>query len=82
MKIVPVDETTLGKCIRKERCNLDKLINEFRDSNYDCVEVKEYPHKTAQSCWNSIKVHLRRNKIYTVQPMLRGNRIFLVKREI
>ena len=82
MKIVPVDDKTLYRCIRKEKANIDKLIDDFRDSKAECAEVKDFPHKTAISCRGSITSYLKRNKIYTVYATVRDNRVFLVKKKI
>lgn len=59
---------------------IQKILDEFVHSDYDCVRVEEYPHKSAGSCQaafsksiknfglaNSIRVTSSRGEVFLVR---------------
>ena len=56
-----------------------KLIKKFRDSKETIVEIVNYPHQDANSCYQTIYNQTHRLHIRTVKAMVDGNRVFLVK---
>lgn len=83
MKFTPVDKQVIDGLYRKENStDLSMFIDNFRESEYECVEVTDFTHKSAKSCYQSLHSHLRRHRIGTVKCMLRDNRVFLIKVKI
>ena len=80
MNFVPVNEEIVP--IAKIRSENQKMLIEFMESNYDCVEVVNYPQKSAESCAASLcstRDHLR---LYGVIITRRKNRVFLIRKVV
>lgn len=80
MKLVPVDKKALPGSYSKTTAM--SIIEKFKESNMDCAEVRDYTHKTANSCANSLKQSIKRFRVFNVDVIVRQNRVFLVKGEI
>lgn len=77
MKLVPYDEKKLDRVYKP--CKNQKILREFIDSNEKCVEVKEFTHRDAGSCRNSLALSLKRMQVYNVIVISRKGRVFMIK---
>jgi hypothetical protein len=80
MKLVPTNIKELGTVRRPYTPNY-KILCEFRDSKYECVELKDYTHKDAHSCSTSFLNSIKRYKMTNIMVLKRGERVFLIKVE-
>lgn len=81
MKLVPIDRKTLTRCpgYYGSTKNLE-ILEEFINSELDCAEVKNFPHKTCNSCQTSIKTSIKRfNMTSRVNVITREGKVFLIK---
>lgn len=78
MKLVPYDKTKLGGSFYKRTNNL-KILEEFVDSDYDCVEVREYNHSKPAHCSSSLANTIKRFKMNNLRAILRDGHVYLIK---
>ena len=78
MKIVPIKLEDIP-VTRKYSDNYTTLV-QFTESDYDCVEIAGFTQKTAQQCVASLNASIKRFRMLTVKAILRGERVFLVKK--
>lgn len=78
MKMVPYDSKKLGD-IRSYSTENVRFLEEFVNSDLDCVEVVNYKHRDAKSCFSSFYKSIRRSRIGGIKCMMRQGRVFLVK---
>ena len=76
MKLIPCVEEELRYVRRKS--NLWAVLNEFIDSGYDVMEVKDFTHKNAESCSSSIDSAIKRYG-FNCTVTMRKERVFLVR---
>lgn len=60
----------------KSKIMLD--IEQFNESEHDYAEIVNYPHKNAYSCSSAYRVAAKKLHI-CIKPIVRGERVFLVK---
>ena len=57
-----------------------ELLDEFAESDLDCVKVEGYTNKDANSCMASIYNTIKRNHKDKIKVITRDNEVFLVKK--
>lgn len=77
MTLVPYDANKIG-CYHK-KTKLLKILDEFRDSDYDCVKVENYDHKDAYSCTASLSCSIKRYHYDNIRAVTCRGEVFLVK---
>lgn len=78
MKLIPYDVTKLNVNGYKMSDNY-RLLDEFRNSDLTCAEVKDFTHRDAPVCAGSINQSIKRYKIGNVHAICRKGRVFLIK---
>lgn len=58
-----------------------KTIDDFLQSGFECAEVKDYGHKSSRICGHSLLNATKRLCTNTVKVIVRGKRVFLVRKE-
>lgn len=76
MRFTPYDKTNLKHY--KPGCN-QRMLLEFYESEYDCVEIKDHGHKSVHSFQSNLCVSASRLGLKNVKIVIRGDKIFLVK---
>jgi hypothetical protein len=79
MYFTPYEKEQLKKDLWSKSRNFE-ILTKFAESNYDCVEVEDYPHKNAKSCQTTLISSMRHYKIRNIKVTIRGERVFLVKK--
>lgn len=79
MKLTPYNISKLGEIRSYAKSNNLKMLEEFANSNYDCVKVEDYPHKTATGCYTSFCKSIKRFNMTGIKVCIRGGDVFLVK---
>lgn len=77
MKLVPCITEEDLKVVRP-KTNLWNVLDEFINSGYDVMEVKDFTNKDAGSCAASMGASIKRYK-FNCKVMKRGERVFLVR---
>lgn len=79
MKLIPYNYEDIEKKSYKPGKN-QRILDEFVHSNYDCVRIEDYPHKTASSCQaafaKSIKIFGLANSVRVISSK---GEVFLIK---
>lgn len=81
MKLVPFERKDLGRCAGcyAPTKNLE-ILEEFINSELDCAEIKNFPHKTANCCSTSFKNSIKRfGMTGSVTTVIRNGRVFLIR---
>lgn len=79
MKLVPMDAQEVRKDLAAKRCNNQKLIEEFVNSEHECVEVVGYSQKNSKICADCLRVAMKSMKIYHIRATVKGDHVFLIK---
>ena len=77
MTLIPYDKKKLGIIYNKTK-NLE-LLEEFLNSDYDCVRVNGYTHKTADCCAKCLRGSIKRFGLKGISVITRKNEVFLIK---
>lgn len=81
MKLVPYDLTKVNAKAYKMSKN-QKILEEFRDSDFDCAEVTEFTQCRAVVCAASLNASIQRYRLNTLRAIVREGRVFLIKEPI
>ena len=76
MKLVAADKKALRFGYKQTK--LYDLLEEFRDSGLDCVEVTEYHHKNAKSCYSCLTNSIRRFRM-PIKAHIEDDKVFLMR---
>lgn len=77
MKLVPYDVNKVTDYHKKSK--LLDILDEFRDSDYDCVKIENYDHVSAYSCAASFVKSIKRYHYDNIQAVARKGEVFLIK---
>lgn len=79
MKLVPYDIKKL-EVKGYKKCSNQKVIDEFLNSEAECVEVVDYPHKNAWVCASTMRASVNRMHLSdSVRVIMNNGRVFMVK---
>ena len=79
MRLVKSDVKELGVIRSYATSENLLLLEEFANSNEECVKIEGYPHKTATSCYGAFFNSIRRYKMTGIKVCMRGDNVYLVK---
>lgn len=79
MTLIPYNKNDIEHFGSFKKTKMQIILEEFVDSNMDCAEVRDFTHKTAGSCANSLNASAKRFKLLSVQAISRNGRVFLIK---
>lgn len=77
MKITPYDREKLGKT-RRPGSNV-RILEEFANSEYDCVKIEGWTHKTSDGCTNSLNMSIKRANMHGIKAITINKEVFLIK---
>ena len=77
MKLVPYNVEKLRAGFK--RTKNQTILEEFANSDYDCVEIKDFSHKNAKSCSSCLSLSVKRFGYQNIRVVQRGNQVFLIK---
>lgn len=75
MKLVPCEINEVN--IRRPVTNWLEVFEEFDKSGRNCVEITDYPHKTAKNCCTSARAAIKHYRLNTLYVYRKGVRVFL-----
>ena len=78
MRLIPADINE----VRRPYNHVRKIIQEFHESDLDCVEVVEYTQKDATHCSWSLNTSAKRGGYHNIKAHIRKGRVYLIKEEI
>jgi hypothetical protein len=81
MNMVPYEAKELNYKPRMERGAIYALLDRFLDSDHQCVKVTGWNHVSANVCKSSIDTVIKRERLFGVKVTVRGNEVFLVKKD-
>ena len=81
MKLVPYNGKDLNVNGYKKTKNLC-VLEEFRDSDLDCAEVKEYTHCSADCCAASLNNSIKVFRLNRLRAIVRKGKVYLIKEPI
>ena len=80
IELKPIELTTLKKNYGfRETKNLE-ILREFADSDYECVEVTGYSHKSPSSCQGSFNRSIERYRMTGIVCKMHKGKVYLIKR--
>lgn len=79
MKFVPYDREDIKNLGGYKQCKNQKILEEFANSEYDCVEIVDYTNKNSNYCAASLNVSIKRFKFSNMNAISRDGRVFLIK---
>lgn len=62
----------------RKNADLIELLARIVESGNPCVEIKDYPHKNANSCRNALQKRIREGRLTHLKLVVRGNRVFVI----
>lgn len=62
----------------RKNADLKELLARIVDSGNPCVEIKDYPHKTANGCCNALRKRIKEDRLNHLKLVMRGDRIFVI----
>lgn len=78
MNLVPIEAQNIPYANAKRNGSNYKALVEFQESGATCVEVKDYPHKNAETAANCLRTSIRRYR-FRIRVVRRKDRVFLIK---
>lgn len=81
MKLVPYNGKDLNVNGYKKTKNL-QFLEEFRDSDLDCAEVKEYTHNSADCCAAALNHSIKVFRLNRLRAIVRKGKVYLIKEPI
>lgn len=70
-----ISEVRGGKASKSQ---ITKLLMQIIDSGNACVEVKDFEHKTPQSCANALRVRIKADRIKQLEVVVKNKRVFVI----
>lgn len=78
MKLVPIETQKIPSVVPQRKGSNYNTLVKFQESEADCVELREYPHKNAKSAASCLRLSINRFR-FNIKVIKRGDRVFLVK---
>lgn len=83
MELIPYDKKKIGKIVTHRKHNkLYKLLMDFQESPLDCIKIDVTNYKNAHTCDASLRCTLKRHHLNGIRPVIRGNDVYLIKKDI
>lgn len=79
MKLTPYKKEKLTNINGYKQTELQKILDEFAESDLDCVKVEGWTHKHATSCMSSFRNAILRYKKTGIKCLVRDDEVFLIK---
>lgn len=81
MRLTPYEKEKLGELMKESRGKSDifAILNEFANSDLNCVKIEDWTQKTATGCYTSFHRSITRYRMTGIRVVKRGNEVFLVK---
>lgn len=80
MKLIAYDINKINNIGNYKNSENMRLINEFVESDMDCVKVEGWTHAHANSCANSFVQTLKRMKKSGIEVVSRKGEVYLIKK--
>lgn len=74
-----IEATEFSVPVVVEQISIWRIYDDFGRKGYERVKLVGWPHKDAQSCANSIKAFLIRNRIHTIKVFTKRGEVYLEK---
>lgn len=78
MKLVPIETQKIPSVVPQRKGSNYNTLVEFQESEADCVELREYPHKNAMTAAVCLSKSIKRYR-FNIKVIRRGDRVFLIK---
>ena len=62
-----------------KKCKNQEILEEFQNSEFDCVKVLAWNNSSAHSCVNSLNASIKRFKLLGLKAITRKDEVFLIK---
>lgn len=79
MKLIPYKKENLTNVKYYKKSDILVLLEEFAESDLDCVKVEGWTHKNASSCMSSFRNAIARYKMANIRCVARDKEVFLIK---
>lgn len=80
MKLVACDQKNINVGGYSKTANME-VLEEFRNSDLTCAEVKDFPHQDAKSCCSALRNTAKICKMSSINVIMRNGKVFLVKKD-
>lgn len=82
MKMVPYNRKEIPAAQHYKSTKNLKVLEEFMNSGADCVQLVDHGYANAKSCYSALRVSAIRFGFAGVQVIIRGEDVFLAKKEL
>lgn len=79
MTLVPCNIQEADRAKERKYTDLYRTLMDFAESGLECMEVKDFSHKTAAYCASSIAAAIKRYHLYNIRAVQRRDRVFLIR---
>ena len=63
---------------RSKNTDIRSLLMKIIDSGEECVEIKDYTHKTANSCYSALRARIVKDRLNQLEVVTKGSRVFVI----
>lgn len=81
MRLVPVKANEIKSVWGYAQSKNLGVLEEFRDSDLDCVKVEDWTQAQAFSCSNSLNASIKRYKMNNLKAFVRDGEVYLIKKD-
>lgn len=79
MRLTPYKKEKLHNINGFKKTEVHSIIDEFCESDLDCVKIEGWTHSCASSCMSSFSRAIIRYKKSGVRCLMRNGEVFLIK---
>lgn len=82
MTLVPYDVNEFKRKRRSyKKTKVMKILEEFQNSDYDCVKIENHEYKNARSCYGAFYKSVKRFGFATIEVHMMNGEVFLLRVE-
>lgn len=79
MKMIACDKTDITNDHSYKRSKWLKLIDDFLESDMDCVRIEDYTNKDKDSCYAALYNAIKRYRKSGIRLVMRNGEVYLIK---
>lgn len=79
MRLTPYKKEKMPNIGGYKKTEIHSLLDEFAESDLDCVKIEGWTHKNASSCMSSFRSAINRYKMSGIRCAVRNKEVYLIK---
>lgn len=81
MRLVPIEKSEIKNVWGYTPSKNLEMLEEFKDSDLDCVKVVDWTQAQAASCSNSLNASIKRYRMNNIKAIVRKGEVYLIKKD-